>query len=135
MKSSHALHLTLGDAGEQKATGYLRRRGYRILGRNVRAGGVELDLIVRRGRVLAFIEVKTRSSRRAGLPELAVDLEKQRRLTRGAQAWLQIHRHAGLRLRFDVIACEVSGFKTSREQWFIRHFEDAFEALEGGLSF
>ena len=135
MKSSPALHLALGDAGEQKATGFLRRRGYRILDRNVRAGGVELDLIVRRGAVLAFVEVKTRSSQRAGLPELAVDFAKQRRLTQGAQAWLRTHRHVGLRPRFDVIACEVSGFKTSQESWSIRHFENAFEACETGLSF
>ena len=135
MKSSSALHLALGDAGEQKALGFLQRRGYRILDRNVRAGGVELDLVVRRGRVLAFVEVKTRSSQRAGLPELAVNSRKQYRLTHGAEAWLRTHRHVGLRPRFDVIACEVSGFRTSQERWAIRHFKDAFEAYRDGASF
>ena len=130
MKSSHALHLALGDAGEKKAAGYLRRRGYRILAQNVRAGGVELDLVVRRGTTLAFVEVKTRSSQRAGAPELAVDQNKQRRLTQGAHAWLRTHRHPGLCPRFDVIACQVTGFETHREKWSIRHFENAFEARE-----
>ena len=56
----------LGAIGEALAADRLERAGYRILDRNVRCGGVELDLVVARGRVLAFVEVKTRRSRALG---------------------------------------------------------------------
>jgi putative endonuclease len=119
-----AEHLSLGAEGEDRAAAHLRRRGYRIVERNVRAGGVEIDLIARRGRLLAFVEVKTRRSRAQGPPELAVDARKQARLVRGAAAWLHAHpRHAG-EVRFDVIACERDG----DGEWRLRHVEAAFDA-------
>lgn len=80
-------------------------RGYRILARNVWAGGNEIDLIVRRGRRLVFCEVKSKSGRDAGDPLEMVGYEKQRRLRRAAEAWL-----AGrpelleLDARFEVVA-------------------------------
>ena len=51
---------TLAVAGEARAAAYLARRGYRIVARNVRAGGVEIDIVARRGRLVVFAEVKTR---------------------------------------------------------------------------
>ena len=63
----------LGRAAEEAAARYLEARGWRILGRNVRVGRGELDLIVRRGPVLAFVEVKARRTRTCGAPEDAVD--------------------------------------------------------------
>ena len=96
----------LGAQGEAFAAQHLEASGYRILGRNVRAGGVELDLIVSRGRWIVFVEVKTRSSTRMGSPLLAVDERKQARIARGAAAWLRAHPARGTRrVRFDVIAC------------------------------
>ena len=74
----------LGAAGEMRAAKLLARRGYRIVERNVRVGGVEVDLIVRRGPLIAFVEVKTRRSMAFGRPELAVDAAKQARLVRAA---------------------------------------------------
>jgi len=62
-----------GRAAERRVAWYFRRRGYRILARNVRAGGVELDLIVRRGRRLVFCEVKLKEGPRFGDPLEAVD--------------------------------------------------------------
>ena len=59
---SPASHLELGAEGETRAARHLVRRGYRIVARNVRAGGVELDLVVRRGRIIVFVEVKARRS-------------------------------------------------------------------------
>ena len=53
------------NAGERRALWHYRLRGYRIIGTNVRAGRNELDLIVRRGRKLTFVEVKERRERRA----------------------------------------------------------------------
>ena len=85
-------------------------RGYRILGRNVWTGGNELDLIVRRGRRLAFVEVKAKGGGRYGNPFEMVTEEKQRRLRRAAEAWLAAHPEAaGLEVRFDVIGVSDGG--------------------------
>ena len=94
-----------GRAAERRVAWHYRLRGYRILARNVRAGGVELDLIVRRGRRLVFCEVKEKTGERFGDPLEMVDEEKQRRLRRAAESWLARHPEArGLRVSFDVIA-------------------------------
>ena len=90
---------------EQKARRHYRLRGYRILGTNVWIGAYELDLVVRRGRALAFVEVKSKSGDRVGDPLEMVGPEKQRRLRQAAQAWLAAHPEAvGLEARFDVVA-------------------------------
>ena len=84
---------------------WYRLRGWRILGENVWAGGNELDLIVRRGRALRFVEVKAKKSPRFGDPLEMVTVEKQRRLRRAAAAWLAAHPEAAeLEARFDVVA-------------------------------
>jgi putative endonuclease len=81
-----------------------RLRGYKILARNVWIGGNELDLVVQRGRKLAFVEVKAKGGGRYGDPFEMVTEEKQRRLRRAAEAWLAAHPDAaGLEARFEVI--------------------------------
>jgi len=119
-------HLVLGAEGEARAAEHLRRRGYRIVARNVRAGGVEIDLIARRGSLIVFVEVKTRRSRSLGLPEQAVDARKRARLVRGAAAWLHDHPGAARRARFDVIVCEPD----PKAGWRLRHLEGAFDASD-----
>jgi putative endonuclease len=90
--------------GERRALVHYVLRGYRPLGWNVRAGRNELDLIVRRGRRLVFVEVKQKSGTGFGDPLEMVDAEKQRRVRRGAEAWLAAHReYAGLELSFEVV--------------------------------
>ena len=90
---------------EQRALNHYRLRGYRILGTNVWIGGYELDLVVRRGRRLAFVEVKAKGGSGRGDPLEMVTAEKQRRLRRTAAAWLASHPEcAGLEARFDVVA-------------------------------
>ena len=80
-------------------------RGYRILARNAWAGGYELDLVVRRGRRIAFCEVKGKTGERLGDPLEMIDEEKTRRLRRAADAWLAARPElAGLEVRFDVVA-------------------------------
>ena len=119
-------HLSLGQEGEKRAQQYLEEKGYRIEGRNVRAGGVEIDLIARRRRAIVFIEVKTRRSRLFGPPEMAVDKKKRRRLAQGARAWLAKNGTGVSEGRFDVIAWEVESVKGGQDVWHCRHFEDAF---------
>jgi putative endonuclease len=94
-----------GAAAERRARRWYRLRGWRILGANVWAGGNELDLIVRRGRELRFVEVKEKGGPAFGDPLEMVTAEKRRRLRRAAAAWLSrrpdLH---GVRVGFDVVA-------------------------------
>jgi len=84
---------------------WYRLRGWRILGENVWAGGNELDLIVRRGQTLRFVEVKEKKSSRFGDPLEMLTVEKQRRLRRAAESWLDARPDlARLAVGFDVIA-------------------------------
>ena len=121
-------HLALGAEGESRAAAFLTRRGYRIVARNVRAGGVEIDIVALRGRLVVFVEVKTRRSRSFGPPEAAVDARKQARLVRGARAWLQAHRGLARSTRFDVIICEPASREDSSGGWRLRHLKGAFDA-------
>jgi putative endonuclease len=115
----------LGAEGERRAAAHLMRRGYRIVARNVRAGGIEMDLIARRGSLVVFVEVKTRRSHRFGRPEDAVDSRKRARLIRGAAAWLHENRRGIRRTRFDVIVCEC---RSDERDWQLRHLKGAFDA-------
>jgi putative endonuclease len=115
----------LGAEGERRAADHLRARGYRIVERNVRAGGVEMDLIARRGTLIVFVEVKTRRAGGPGSGEDAVDARKRSRLVRGAAAWMHEQPRRIHRARFDVIVCECSQDET---KWHLRHLEGAFDA-------
>lgn len=91
--------------GERAAARHYRLRGYRILGANVRAGGHELDLVVRRGRRLVFVEVKERARDGFGGAVGAVDREKRRRVRRAAASYMQTHpESAELEIGFEVAA-------------------------------
>lgn len=95
------------NAGERRAYWHYRLRGYRILGTNVRAGRNELDLIVRRGRNLTFVEVKQRRGSDFGGAFAAVNAEKRRRLRNGARVWLSRNpQRPEIRIGFDVVAVE-----------------------------
>src|SRR3954463_12010683 len=93
-----------GRAAEPRVAWHYRLRGYRILATNFRAGGVELDLIVRRGRRLVVCEVKHKGGERLGDPLEMVGPAKQTRLRRGAEAWLAAHPEAAeLEVSFEVV--------------------------------
>jgi putative endonuclease len=95
------------NGGERRAAWWYRVRGWHVLGANVRAGGNELDLIVRRGSSLRFVEVKERTGSGFGGAAGAVGAEKQRRVRRAAEAYLASHPElARLDLGFDVVTVE-----------------------------
>ena len=101
---------------EQRARRHYRLRGYRILGANVWIGGYELDLVVRRGRRLAFVEVKAKTGPGLGDPLEMGTVEKQRRLRRTAEAWLASHPECdGFECRFDVVAVRNGRVQCLRE--------------------
>ena len=93
-----------GQEWESLAERHLKKAGYRILDRNVRTKVGEIDLVAEENGILCFIEVKGRRGTGFGLPEEAVDAEKQRRIFRAAEAYLQSRRLADRRCRFDVVA-------------------------------
>ena len=117
-----------GRAAEAAAVRHLQRQGWTLLGRNVRIGRGELDIIVRRGDVLAFVEVKARRSATCGAPEDAVDGRKRRQVARLAELWLAARPWA-LRgvsdVRFDVVAVDAAVSPPE-----VRHLEAAF-TLDG----
>jgi len=117
-------YLSLGDRGEMIAAAYLTEQGYQILDKKVRSPFGELDLVARkRGRII-FVEVKTRSTPQFGLPEEAVDLVKQKQITKLAEWYLQKNKIENASARFDVIALIYDGVSIPQ----VRHVENAFEA-------
>jgi putative endonuclease len=93
-----------GRWGEDQAARWYLSHGYEIVDRNWRAAGGEIDLVVRRGQVVAFVEVKTRASDAYGDPALAVTVPKQLRLRRLAASWLRATAIHGVEVRFDVVS-------------------------------
>ena len=91
-----------GRRAEMIAATLLRLKGYRILARDYRAGVGELDIVARRGQLLAVVEVKRRRDMASALA--AVTMRQQRRIARATEAFMTRHQGlAGLAARFDVI--------------------------------
>jgi putative endonuclease len=97
-------HLSLGRSGEDAAARWYEQAGYHVVGRNWRCAFGELDLVLRRGPMVVFCEVKTRSSDRFGTPAEAVTHRKQARLRRLAAEWLAVCAVGSREVRFDVAA-------------------------------
>lgn len=97
--------------------------GYRVVERNYRGGGAEIDLIAWQGDVLCFVEVRARRSAACGSPEATVDRIKQRKIIRGAKAYLCQRFERWPMVRFDVVAIQ-----GAQDQ--VEVFQNAFEAGE-----
>jgi putative endonuclease len=95
---------TLGADGEARAAEWYQARGYHVVARNWRCRDGELDLVVRKGSELVFVEVKTRTTDRFGVPAEAVTPLKQRRLRGLAARFLRETGTGADTLRFDVVA-------------------------------
>ncbi len=94
-----------GRDGEERATGFLAAQGYRILARNVRVGGGEIDAVCLDGKTLVIVEVKRRDSARFGGALRAVDARKRATLRRLAAEYAQVVAPSA-RIRFDVVTLD-----------------------------
>lgn len=113
-----------GAWGEEFSAVYLRSRGYKILERNYRVRGGEIDIIAQKGGFLVFVEVKTRKSDAFGSAAEFVGPAKQRRLLLAAECYLSGH-PTELQPRFDVIELYApEGTDTKKPE--LRHLENAF---------
>lgn len=115
-----------GRGCEDLAASALIDRGWSILARNYRLGHKEIDLIARRGDVVAFVEVKGRSSSRFGHPVEAIGTTKRREILHVARAWILRHGRAADEYRFDAISVLQGASGTA----MIEHFEDAWRPGE-----
>ena len=117
-------HLRSGKWGETEAVKFLKKKGFRILGRRVRVGRRdELDIVARHDDCLVFVEVKTRRSEAFGRPAASVDHRKRASLSRAAVRYLKRLRKKPEYYRFDVV--EVIGHPDNGLEE-IRHLESAF---------
>ena len=117
-----ACNIELGNTGEELAVAHLRKNHYKIIERNYRCRFGEVDIVALDKKVLVFIEVKTRSSRRFGSPQTGVTPRKQRQLSKVALSYLQKHNSFNREARFDVVAVEM---QTKQKQ--IEIIRNAFE--------
>lgn len=113
-----ASHLVNGEAAEALAARYLERRGLKVIERNYRVKGGEIDLVCEDGRTLVFVEVRLRSNRHFGSAADSITRRKQQRIVLAAQHWLQ--RHGERACRFDCIAMDAAD--EARIEWI----RDAF---------
>lgn len=118
--------LALGEVGERIAEQWLRGRGWEVLARRFRNGHRDLDLIVRRDGLVAFVEVKARKSSAFGEPVEAVNWRKQRELSRSARVWIDRFGQPGSAYRFDVVGVLIAGGRTA-----VQHVENAFDFRAG----
>ena len=105
----------LGRRGEAVAAAWYAERGWNVVARNWRCADGELDLVCRRGGLVAVVEVKARSSSRFGAPVEAVGPAKRARLRRVAAAWLRAQERPCGRVRFDVVSVGESGVEVIEE--------------------
>jgi len=115
-------HLRRGQLGEHKARAYLEHHGLIFLTANFQSRHGEIDLILRDHDCLAFVEVKTRSHEEWTRPAMAVDLKRQRRLSRAALDYLRQIHNPKVKFRFDIVEVLLRDGAV-RE---IRHLPNAF---------
>lgn len=111
----------LGNRGEDLAASLLHGRGWQIVERNWRFHHREIDLVARRGDVVAFVEVKTRGRRPLGHPLDAITTAKRRDLAIAARGWIASRGRPGDSYRFDAVAVH-----RDRAGVRVEHVEDAW---------
>ena len=117
-----------GELGEEVAVNFLMARNYRILERNFRCKGGEVDIIARDpgDKSLVFIEVKARRGLSYGVPQLAVTTFKQRQISKAALTWLSKNNLHDTNARFDVIAILLSGDDVHKIEHIVNAFDLAY---------
>lgn len=110
-----------GRRGEALAADFLVQRGWTVLARNYRAGPREIDLIGVRGGVVAFVEVKTRTTRTGGTVLESIGASKRRSVVTAARRWIHENGRRGGTYRFDAIGVDLRDGEV-----LIEHIPDAW---------
>ena len=112
---------SVGRHGETVAADYLVAKGYTILARNWRSPYGEIDLIATQDRVIIFVEVKTRTGKSLGPPEISITPKKREHMRNTAEYYIQQHPELINDWRIDVITVQVRAGDLSP---LIDHFEN-----------
>lgn len=113
----------LGSSGEQLARVWLEAQGYEYLAQNVYSRQGELDLVMKEGKTLVFIEVKLRRSQRQGSPLESITPRKQQHLLQAARYYLLKQPHEGP-IRFDVLGIQLQADAAPQ----ITHIKNAIQS-------
>lgn len=122
---------SLGRLGERVAERWFAARGYAVLARRFRSGHRDLDLVVTRDGVVAFVEVKARRGDAYGGPLSAVHWRKRRELVRSAQVWVARFGRPGQAYRFDVFGVLIGPAGAGGRRVRVQHLADAFQVPAG----
>ena len=106
-----------GAAAEAEAVQLLVRKGYRIVERNFRVPGGELDVVAYDGDVLCFVEVRSRADASHGAAVEAIDRRKQKQVARVAMHYIGLRNPAFQRSRFDVVAITGDDLQLIQDAW------------------
>lgn len=99
---------TIGKYGEDLACKFIKQKGYKILERNFRIRGGEIDIVALDGNTLVYVEVKTRTSHKFGFPEESVNYHKLKFLERAAKFYRANRKNLPELERIDVISVDLS---------------------------
>jgi len=116
----------VGNRGEELAAAFLVRKGLKIIERNFRCKGGEVDIIARDRKTTVFIEVKSRRTLTYGVPQLAVTDFKQRQISKAALTWLSKNRLLDTPARFDVIAILLENNYSHQIEHIVNAFDLAY---------
>jgi putative endonuclease len=116
--------IKLGRVGEDEAVKFVKKQGYRILQTNYKTKSGEIDIIAEDKKVVAFIEVKTRSTGEYGSPLDAVNYHKQNKIIQVANQFLVNYKVENRECRFDIVA--IRSHTEDPSTWEIELVKDAF---------
>lgn len=103
-----ARHLKQGALAEQIAATFLQHQGLILIEKNFRSKYGEIDLIMRDGNALVFVEVRLRASQKFGGAAASISKSKQQKLSNTAEFYLQQHNQPDFSCRFDVILMQAA---------------------------
>lgn len=126
--SGGATKLDAGHQAEELAARYLRAKGYEIIGRNVRVGRGELDVIAKVGETVVVVEVKSGQVADGFLPREKVNRVKQHQLSKLTEQYRKQQRLLGQGIRIDIVEVVLEATGKPR----IEHFEGAVREMRSG---
>ena len=114
--------MSLGISGEEEACGFLKKNGCKILQRNYRTPRGEIDIIARLGKIVLFVEVKTRVSSAFAQPWESVGFRKRQNLKIAAKSYIQQQKSRDDEYRFDVLSIVMNETSKPEIEWIQNAF-------------